>query len=183
MPNEQDAARDVRDGAVQGAVILPPGFSRRVYAGEQPHVGLLLDNTDAVVSGTLQGLLDAARCSRRSATSRRRGWSRRSRSIRSSCFRSCRTCATCCPGVITLGHVHDRDDRRRRCRISTTSSAACTKAISSRRSRSSSSCSGRTSPARSRPSSRGTMVAIVGALVAGVYDDLQPAALSRAPRC
>src|SRR5215467_138111 len=47
--NERDAARDVRDGAVQGAVILPPGFSRRVYSGETPRAGLLLDNTDAVV--------------------------------------------------------------------------------------------------------------------------------------
>ena len=58
--NERDAARDVRDGAVQGAAILPAGFSRRVYAGEHPRVGLLLDNTDAVVSGTLQGLVSGA---------------------------------------------------------------------------------------------------------------------------
>lgn len=58
--NEVDAARDVRDGVVQGAVILPPGFSRHVYAGERPHAGLLLDNTDNVVSGTLQGLLSGA---------------------------------------------------------------------------------------------------------------------------
>ena len=59
-PNEVDAAHDVRDGVVQGAVILPPGFSRRVYAGERPHAGLLLDNTDGVVSGTLQSLLNGA---------------------------------------------------------------------------------------------------------------------------
>lgn len=58
--NERDAARDVRDGVVQGAIILPPGFSRRVYAGEQPTVGLLLDNTDAIVAGTLQGVLNGA---------------------------------------------------------------------------------------------------------------------------
>ena len=58
--NERDAARDVREGAVQGAAILPPDFSRRVYAGEEPRVGLLLDNTDAVVSGALQGLLSGA---------------------------------------------------------------------------------------------------------------------------
>jgi ABC-2 type transport system permease protein len=58
--NERDAARDVRDGVVQGAVVLPPGFSRRVYAGEQPRAGLLLDNTDAVVVGTLQGVLGGA---------------------------------------------------------------------------------------------------------------------------
>jgi ABC-2 type transport system permease protein len=59
-PNERDAARDVREGAVQGAAIVPPGFSRRIYAGENPRVGLLLDNTDAVVSGSLQGLLSGA---------------------------------------------------------------------------------------------------------------------------
>ena len=58
--NERDAARDVRDGVVQGAVILPPEFSRRVYSGEQPRAGLLLDNTDAVVASTLQGLLNGA---------------------------------------------------------------------------------------------------------------------------
>ena len=59
-PNEAVAARDVREGAVQGAVVLPASFSRHVYAGENPHVGLLLDNTDGVVSGTLQGLLSGA---------------------------------------------------------------------------------------------------------------------------
>jgi ABC-2 type transport system permease protein len=37
--NEADAARDVRDGVVQGAVVLPPGFSRHVYSGERPHAG------------------------------------------------------------------------------------------------------------------------------------------------
>jgi len=59
-PDEAAAARDVRDGVVQGAVILPPTFSRRVYAGDRPSVGLLLDNTDTFVSGTLQGLLQGA---------------------------------------------------------------------------------------------------------------------------
>jgi ABC-2 type transport system permease protein len=58
--DEESAARDVRDGVVQGAVIIPPAFSRHVYAGEAPHAGLLLDNTDAVVSGTLKGLLTGA---------------------------------------------------------------------------------------------------------------------------
>lgn len=58
--NEADAARDVRDGVVQGAVIIPPGFSRRVYAGDGPRAGLLLDNTDNVVSGTLHSVLQGA---------------------------------------------------------------------------------------------------------------------------
>ena len=58
--NERDAASDVRDGVVQGAVILPPGFSRRVYAGQEPRAGLLVDNTDAVVAGTLEATLNGA---------------------------------------------------------------------------------------------------------------------------
>jgi ABC-2 type transport system permease protein len=57
-PDEATAARDVRDGSVQGAVVLGPDFSRKVYTGEEPRLGLLLDNTDAVVAGTLQGLLN-----------------------------------------------------------------------------------------------------------------------------
>jgi ABC-2 type transport system permease protein len=59
-PDEEAAARDVRDGVVQGAVVLPPNFSRRVYNGESPSAGLLLDNTDAIVSGALQGMLQGA---------------------------------------------------------------------------------------------------------------------------
>jgi ABC-2 type transport system permease protein len=53
---ETEAAADVRSGRVQGALVLPPHFSRRVYAGNQPEVGLLLDNTDNFVSATLRGL-------------------------------------------------------------------------------------------------------------------------------
>jgi ABC-2 type transport system permease protein len=59
-PNQAAAARDVRDGVVQAAVVLPPDFSRRVYTGESPHAGLLLDNTDAASAGTLQALLTGA---------------------------------------------------------------------------------------------------------------------------
>jgi len=58
--NERDAANDVRDGVVQGAAVLPPDFSRRVYTGDNPRVGVLLDNTDAVVAGTVQGLIAGA---------------------------------------------------------------------------------------------------------------------------
>ena len=57
---EQEAASDVRHGVVQGALILPAHFSRRVYAGEQPRVGLLLDNTDNVLSATMRGLTAGA---------------------------------------------------------------------------------------------------------------------------
>jgi ABC-2 type transport system permease protein len=57
---EAEAARDVRSGEVQGALVLPPHFSRRVYAGNEPEVGLLLDNTDNFVSSTLRGLATGA---------------------------------------------------------------------------------------------------------------------------
>jgi ABC-2 type transport system permease protein len=57
---EARAAEDVRHGRVQGAIVIPAQFSRRVYAGERPHVGLLLDNTDNVLSATLRGLVGGA---------------------------------------------------------------------------------------------------------------------------
>jgi len=57
---EQDAADAVRRGRVQGALVLPAHFTRDVYAGVQPQVGLLLDNTDNFVSGTLRGLATGA---------------------------------------------------------------------------------------------------------------------------
>jgi ABC-2 type transport system permease protein len=58
--NERSAAEAVRSGRVQGALVLPPHFSRDVYAGVQPHAGLLLDNTDNFTSGTLRGLTAGA---------------------------------------------------------------------------------------------------------------------------
>ena len=58
--DEASAADAVRRGEVAGAIVLPQNFSRRVYAGDQPKVGLLLDNTDNFVSGTLRGLAAGA---------------------------------------------------------------------------------------------------------------------------
>jgi len=56
--NEIEAVRDVRNGRVQAAIVIPPQFSRRLYAGDRPHVGVLLDNTDNFVSATISGLLN-----------------------------------------------------------------------------------------------------------------------------
>lgn len=58
--SEVDAADAVRHGRVQGALVIPAQFSRRVYAGERPHVGLLLDNTDNVLSATLRSYTSGA---------------------------------------------------------------------------------------------------------------------------
>jgi ABC-2 type transport system permease protein len=70
---EQQAADAVRGGRVQGALVIPAQFSRRVYAGENPHVGLLLDNTDNVLSGTLKSYTAGAvqRASREKVSSAR----------------------------------------------------------------------------------------------------------------
>src|ERR1700720_3711424 len=60
---EQDAVADVHSGRVKGAVIIPPEFSRLVYSENRPHLGLLLDNTDAFISSaiseSLSGLIAA----------------------------------------------------------------------------------------------------------------------------
>ncbi|HEY4320332.1 MAG TPA: ABC transporter permease [Gemmatimonadales bacterium] len=59
-PDEQAAAEAVRRGQVQGALIIPAHFSRDVYSGGNPDVGLLLDNTDNFVSSSLRGLAAGA---------------------------------------------------------------------------------------------------------------------------
>jgi ABC-type Na+ efflux pump permease subunit len=61
--SEQEAASDVRAGRIDGVVIIPPAFSRRVYAENRPALGLVLDNTDQFVSSaitqSLSGLVTA----------------------------------------------------------------------------------------------------------------------------
>jgi ABC-2 type transport system permease protein len=57
---EQDAAEAVRRGKVQGALVIPPHFSRAVYSGDNPGVGLLLDNTDNFITAALRGLAEGA---------------------------------------------------------------------------------------------------------------------------
>lgn len=59
-PTESAAAEDVRRGKVQAALVIPQHFSRDVYSGENPGVGLLLDNTDNFVAGTMRSLITGA---------------------------------------------------------------------------------------------------------------------------
>jgi ABC-2 type transport system permease protein len=49
------AVSALRDGRVQGVLSIPPDFSRRVLAKDDPHVALIEDNTDGFVSATLAG--------------------------------------------------------------------------------------------------------------------------------
>jgi len=47
------ALGDLRKGVVNGVLTIPPDYSRRVLAGDNPRVALVEDNTDNFVTGTL----------------------------------------------------------------------------------------------------------------------------------
>jgi ABC-2 type transport system permease protein len=61
--NDKDAKEDVRTGKVDAAVIIPAQYSRRVYAQDAPRIGLVVDNSDQIMSGSIesemQSLVDA----------------------------------------------------------------------------------------------------------------------------
>ena len=48
------AMEDVRNGKIEGAVIIPPQYSRRVYEKDQPRIALIVDNSDNFMSSTLE---------------------------------------------------------------------------------------------------------------------------------
>jgi ABC-2 type transport system permease protein len=52
--DEQQAKDDVRNGKIQGAVIIPPQYSRRVYEENHPRIALIVDNSDNFMSATLE---------------------------------------------------------------------------------------------------------------------------------
>ena len=59
--DQGQAVADLRNGRVNGVLTIPPDFSRRVLAKNEPRVALIEDNTDNFVSialaGTLGGLV------------------------------------------------------------------------------------------------------------------------------
>jgi len=55
--SEKQAAEDVRNGKIQGALIIPPQYSRRVYEQNHPQIALIVDNSDNFMSSTLQDSL------------------------------------------------------------------------------------------------------------------------------
>jgi ABC-2 type transport system permease protein len=52
--NDKHAMEDVRNGKIQGAVIIPPQYSRRVYEENHPRIALVVDNSDNFMSSTLE---------------------------------------------------------------------------------------------------------------------------------
>ncbi len=55
--NDKQAMEDVRNGKIQGAVIIPPQYSRRVYEESHPRIALIVDNSDNFMSSALEGKL------------------------------------------------------------------------------------------------------------------------------
>ena len=52
--NEVQAREDVRDGKIQGAVIIPPQYSKMVYEKNHPRIALIVDNSDNFMSSTFE---------------------------------------------------------------------------------------------------------------------------------
>ncbi len=57
--DQGEALTDLRNGRVNGILTIPPDFSRRVLAKNQPRVALIEDNTDSFVSGTLAATMSS----------------------------------------------------------------------------------------------------------------------------
>jgi ABC-2 type transport system permease protein len=57
--DERAAREDVRTGKLDGAVIIPAQYSRRVLAGDSPKLGLVVDNSDQFMSSAIEGEMQA----------------------------------------------------------------------------------------------------------------------------
>ena len=89
-PIQGEALTDLRNGRVNGVLTIPPDFSRRVLAKNEPRVALIEDNTDNFVVGRA-GRRRSAACSRR-YNQPAHGAAHRRRRRRSTSSRSIRTC-------------------------------------------------------------------------------------------
>ncbi len=53
------ARSDVRTGKIDGAIIIPAQYSRRVYAQDAPKLGLVVDNSDQFTSSSIESEIQA----------------------------------------------------------------------------------------------------------------------------
>lgn len=53
------AMRDLRNGKINGVLDIPPQFSRKLLAGDNPRIALIEDNTDQFSSSALGGALNS----------------------------------------------------------------------------------------------------------------------------
>jgi ABC-2 type transport system permease protein len=52
--NERQAVEDVKNGKLDGVLVIPAQFSSRVYEQNHPQIALVVDNTDNFMSSTLE---------------------------------------------------------------------------------------------------------------------------------
>ena len=52
--SDKQAMHDMRIGKIQGAVVIPPQYSRRVYEENHPRIALIVDNSDNFISSALE---------------------------------------------------------------------------------------------------------------------------------
>src|ERR1700687_4850222 len=57
--DEVKAREDVRNGKIQGAVIIPAQYSKMVYEKNHPRIALIVDNSDNFMSSTLEDSMTA----------------------------------------------------------------------------------------------------------------------------
>src|SRR6266404_664160 len=55
--SEKQAVEDVHNGKLEGAVIIPPQFSRRVYEENHPRSAVVVDNSDNFMSSAIESEL------------------------------------------------------------------------------------------------------------------------------
>jgi ABC-2 type transport system permease protein len=55
--SEKQAVDDVRNGKLEGAVIIPPQFSSRVYEENHPRIAVVVDNSDNFMSSAIESEL------------------------------------------------------------------------------------------------------------------------------
>ena len=55
--SEKQAVEDVRNGKLEGAVIIPPQFSSRVYEENHPRIAVVVDNSDNFMSSAIESEL------------------------------------------------------------------------------------------------------------------------------
>lgn len=55
--DEKQAVLDVRNGRLEGAVIIPPQYSQHVYESNHPRIGLVVDNSDNFMSSAIEAEL------------------------------------------------------------------------------------------------------------------------------
>ena len=57
--SDKQAMEDVRNGKLDGALIIPPQYSRRVYEANHPRIAVVVDNSDNFMSSAIESELSS----------------------------------------------------------------------------------------------------------------------------